>query len=143
MAHNHDGESPEDGNQRRCRSRKSNNLRLRQRRIRYDIDQSESPSEDSSFTLGDDREDKDDANDPLPHDISKPRTRRMGVYRKKTATRGGEGGVKYTCDVCSVDITSTVSSRARLPPSNAYKSLIYSRFVSDAPMLSVPTMTSV
>ncbi|KAG7149115.1 Transcriptional adapter 2 like protein [Verticillium longisporum] len=35
----------------------------------------------------------------------------MGVIRKKTATRGGEGGVKYHCDVCSVDITSTVRIR--------------------------------
>lgn len=33
----------------------------------------------------------------------------MGVIRKKTATRGTEGGTKYHCDVCSVDITSTVS----------------------------------
>lgn len=33
----------------------------------------------------------------------------MGVIRKKTAARGGEGGVKYVCDVCSADITSTVS----------------------------------
>lgn len=32
----------------------------------------------------------------------------MGVIRKKTAVRGGEGGVKYHCDVCSADITSTV-----------------------------------
>lgn len=32
----------------------------------------------------------------------------MGVIRKKTATRGTEGGTKYHCDVCSVDITSTV-----------------------------------
>ena len=32
----------------------------------------------------------------------------MGVIRKKTAARGGEGGVKYVCDVCSADITSTV-----------------------------------
>lgn len=36
----------------------------------------------------------------------------MGVIRKKTATRGGEGGVKYVCDVCSSDITSTVSTRS-------------------------------
>ncbi|PFH59949.1 hypothetical protein XA68_11658 [Ophiocordyceps unilateralis] len=35
----------------------------------------------------------------------------MGVIRKKTATRGGEGGVKYVCDVCSSDITSTVRIR--------------------------------
>ncbi|KEY66317.1 hypothetical protein S7711_02779 [Stachybotrys chartarum IBT 7711] len=35
----------------------------------------------------------------------------MGVIRKKTATRGGEGGVKYVCDVCSSDITSTHPSR--------------------------------
>ncbi|RDW58150.1 hypothetical protein BP6252_13561 [Coleophoma cylindrospora] len=32
----------------------------------------------------------------------------MGVIRKKTAARGAEGGVKYVCDVCSADITSTV-----------------------------------
>ncbi|RAO70160.1 uncharacterized protein BHQ10_006172 [Talaromyces amestolkiae] len=32
----------------------------------------------------------------------------MGVIRKKTATRGTDGGTKYHCDVCSVDITSTV-----------------------------------
>lgn len=38
----------------------------------------------------------------------------MGVIRKKTATRGGEGGVKYVCDVCSADITSTVS-KDKLP----------------------------
>ncbi|KAM0562383.1 hypothetical protein ACHAPJ_002073 [Fusarium lateritium] len=35
----------------------------------------------------------------------------MGVIRKKTVTRGGEGGVKYVCDVCSSDITSTVRIR--------------------------------
>ncbi|CAD6499949.1 BgTH12-04054 [Blumeria graminis f. sp. triticale] len=35
----------------------------------------------------------------------------MGVIRKKTATRGAEGGVKYVCDVCSADITSTVRIR--------------------------------
>jgi hypothetical protein len=34
--------------------------------------------------------------------------RSMGVIRKKTAARGTEGGTKYHCDVCSVDITSTV-----------------------------------
>ena len=33
----------------------------------------------------------------------------MGVIRKKTGTRGTEGGLKYICDVCSADITSTVS----------------------------------
>jgi hypothetical protein len=39
----------------------------------------------------------------------------MGVIRKKTISRGGEGGVKYVCDVCSSDITSTVGSLAMLP----------------------------
>jgi hypothetical protein len=33
----------------------------------------------------------------------------MGLIKKKTASRGTEGGVKYVCDVCSSDITSTVS----------------------------------
>src|SRR5215468_6600240 len=32
----------------------------------------------------------------------------MGLIKKKTAIRGTEGGVKYVCDVCSVDITATV-----------------------------------
>ncbi|KAI9824076.1 MAG: Transcriptional adapter ada2 [Thelocarpon impressellum] len=35
----------------------------------------------------------------------------MGVIKKKTATRGTEGGVKFVCDVCSADITSTVRIR--------------------------------
>jgi len=41
----------------------------------------------------------------------------MGVIRKKTAARGGEGGVKYVCDVCSADITSTVRFLFLLPAS--------------------------
>ncbi|KAH9994581.1 transcriptional adaptor-like protein [Xylariaceae sp. FL0662B] len=44
----------------------------------------------------------------------------MGVIRKKTATRGGEGGVKYVCDVCSADITSTVRIRCAHPACNEY-----------------------
>ncbi|KAJ5408078.1 Transcriptional adaptor 2 [Penicillium cosmopolitanum] len=32
----------------------------------------------------------------------------MGVIRKKTASRGTEAGTKFHCDVCSVDVTSTV-----------------------------------
>lgn len=32
----------------------------------------------------------------------------MGVIRKKTISRGTEGGLKYICDVCSADITATV-----------------------------------
>jgi transcriptional adapter 2-alpha len=32
------------------------------------------------------------------------------MIKKKTATRGTEGGVKYVCDLCSADITSTVST---------------------------------
>ncbi|TAQ83427.1 hypothetical protein B7494_g8247 [Chlorociboria aeruginascens] len=42
---------------------------------------------------------------------NRQQTASMGVIRKKTATRGGEGGVKYVCDVCSADITSTVRIR--------------------------------
>lgn len=38
----------------------------------------------------------------------------MGVIKKKTGTRGTEGGIKYVCDVCSSDITSTVR-RAPFP----------------------------
>ncbi|KAJ5907552.1 Transcriptional adapter 2 [Penicillium taxi] len=32
----------------------------------------------------------------------------MGVIRKKTAARGNEAGTKFHCDVCLVDVTSTV-----------------------------------
>lgn len=32
----------------------------------------------------------------------------MGVIRKKTISRGTEGGLKYICDICSADITATV-----------------------------------
>ncbi|EON96710.1 putative transcriptional adapter 2 protein [Phaeoacremonium minimum UCRPA7] len=50
----------------------------------------------------------------------------MGVIRKKTAARGGEGGVKYVCDVCSADITSTCfsegkSSNFHQPASHPYR----------------------
>lgn len=44
----------------------------------------------------------------------------MGVIRKKTANRGGEGGVKYVCDVCSSDITSTVRIRCADPACNEF-----------------------
>lgn len=40
----------------------------------------------------------------------------MGLIKKKTASRGSDGGVKYVCDVCSSDITSTVSSVPERPP---------------------------
>lgn len=33
----------------------------------------------------------------------------MGLIKKKTSSRGTEGGVKYVCDVCSSDVTATVS----------------------------------
>ncbi|RKF64671.1 Transcriptional adapter 2 [Erysiphe neolycopersici] len=44
----------------------------------------------------------------------------MGLIRKKTATRGAEGGVKYVCDVCSADITSTVRIRCADPHCHDY-----------------------
>ncbi|KAI0161933.1 transcriptional adaptor-like protein [Hypoxylon sp. FL1284] len=44
----------------------------------------------------------------------------MGVIRKKAAGRGGEGGVKYVCDVCSADITSTVRIRCAHSACNEY-----------------------
>ncbi|KAH8656214.1 hypothetical protein BGZ60DRAFT_495411 [Tricladium varicosporioides] len=44
----------------------------------------------------------------------------MGIIRKKTATRGGEGGQKYVCDVCSADITSTVRIRCAHSDCNDY-----------------------
>ncbi|KAI9888124.1 MAG: Transcriptional adapter ada2 [Watsoniomyces obsoletus] len=44
----------------------------------------------------------------------------MGVIRKKTARPGTEGGVKCVCDVCSVDITSTVHIRCAHEACNDY-----------------------
>ncbi|PWI71413.1 hypothetical protein PCL_11507 [Purpureocillium lilacinum] len=52
---------------------------------------------------------------PAPTSPTPRRRREMGVIRKKTVTRGGEGGVKYVCDVCSSDITSTVRIRCADP----------------------------
>ncbi|KAA6414899.1 MAG: transcriptional adapter 2 [Lasallia pustulata] len=44
----------------------------------------------------------------------------MGVIKKKTVTRGTEGGVKYICDVCSADITNTVRIRCANSACNDY-----------------------
>lgn len=44
----------------------------------------------------------------------------MGVIRKKTATRGADGGVKFICDVCQIDITSTVRIHCAHPICNDY-----------------------
>ncbi|KAI9750239.1 MAG: hypothetical protein M4579_006558 [Chaenotheca gracillima] len=44
----------------------------------------------------------------------------MGVIKKKTATRGTEGGVKFVCDSCSADITSTVRIRCAHPVCHEY-----------------------
>jgi len=38
----------------------------------------------------------------------------MGLIKKKTAVRTTEGGIKYICDICSVDITATVCLPAGL-----------------------------
>ncbi|KAL8709308.1 MAG: hypothetical protein Q9220_005901 [cf. Caloplaca sp. 1 TL-2023] len=35
----------------------------------------------------------------------------MGVIKRKNIVKGNEGGLKYICDVCSADITSTVRMR--------------------------------
>jgi hypothetical protein len=52
----------------------------------------------------------------------------MGVIRKKTVTRGGEGGVKYVCDVCSSDITSTVGTLAVLAAVSSLFGNVKTRF---------------
>ncbi|KAI1170625.1 hypothetical protein F4777DRAFT_105292 [Nemania sp. FL0916] len=44
----------------------------------------------------------------------------MGVIRKKIAARGGEGGVKYVCDVCTADVTNTVRIRCTHSACNEY-----------------------
>ena len=44
----------------------------------------------------------------------------MGVIRKATASRGSDGGTKYHCDVCSIDITSTVRINCADPDCRDY-----------------------
>ncbi|KAB8267786.1 hypothetical protein BDV30DRAFT_219472 [Aspergillus minisclerotigenes] len=44
----------------------------------------------------------------------------MGVIRKKTASRGTEAGTKYHCDICSVDVTSTVRVSCAHPTCHEY-----------------------
>ncbi|KKK14591.1 putative SAGA complex subunit (Ada2) [Aspergillus rambellii] len=44
----------------------------------------------------------------------------MGVIRKKTASRGTEAGTKYHCDICSVDVTSTVRVSCAHPSCHEY-----------------------
>lgn len=44
----------------------------------------------------------------------------MGVIRKAAASRGSDGGTKYHCDVCSIDITSTVRINCADPTCRDY-----------------------
>ena len=44
----------------------------------------------------------------------------MGVIRKNAASRGNDGGTKYHCDVCSIDITSTVRISCANPACREY-----------------------
>lgn len=46
--------------------------------------------------------------------------RSMGVIRKNAASRGSDGGTKYHCDVCSIDITSTVRISCANPACKEY-----------------------
>ena len=46
--------------------------------------------------------------------------RSMGVIRKNAASRGGDSGTKYHCDVCSSDITSTVRISCANPACREY-----------------------
>jgi hypothetical protein len=67
----------------------------------------------------------------------------MGVIRKKTASRGTEAGTKFHCDVCSIDVTSTVRTPTMSvyhPEANVDPSI---RFASRVHIPPVPNMTSV
>jgi transcriptional adapter 2-alpha len=46
--------------------------------------------------------------------------RSMGVIRKNAASRGTDGGTKYHCDVCSIDITATVRISCANPGCREY-----------------------
>ncbi|KAL8629523.1 hypothetical protein Q9189_004761 [Teloschistes chrysophthalmus] len=75
----------------------------------------------------------------------------MGVIKRKNIVKGNEGGLKYICDVCSADITSTVSElypfqpdAPKLPQAEHFiltEMLIVYRFEYDALNLPVPNMT--
>lgn len=75
----------------------------------------------------------------------------MGVIKRKNIVKGNEGGLKYICDVCSADITSTVSElypfqsdAPKLRRARHFISLgrlIASRFEYDALTRPVPNMT--
>ena len=107
MAPHHQHESGTDGNH--TLNQSSRPHRSTRRNVRYDLD---NPTPKADLEHLEDHS-EDSSNPSVPHEIS---NRRMGVIRKKTATRGGEGGVKYVCDVCSADITSTVSACASSAP---------------------------
>ena len=89
---------------------------------RYGVD--EIASSEAANPGEESREDSQDDNEDQAVNSDDIGDYEMGVYRKKTATRGGEGGVKYTCDVCCGDVTSTVSSCTSFAPTNVFKSLI-------------------
>ena len=65
----------------------------------------------------------------------------MVMIKKKTAVRGTEGGVKYFCDSCSADITSTV----RLLALNLSLSVLTAeaRFVSAVQMPQYVPITTI
>lgn len=74
----------------------------------------------------------------------------MGVIRKKTASRGTEAGTKFHCDVCSIDVTSTVSlnlvvlcSLEDLLSSSETNATPSHRFASRVRIRPAPNMTSV
>lgn len=58
----------------------------------------------------------------------------MGVIRKKTASRGTEAGTKYHCDICSVDVTSTVRRHTHIFFMLAH---IYAIWIGDANVIVV------
>jgi hypothetical protein len=66
-------------------------------------DQSPNTKNDSHYGA---QEDRQSTNSEAEEDERIERS--MGVIRKNAASRGTEGGTKYHCDVCSIDITSTV-----------------------------------
>lgn len=61
----------------------------------------------------------------------------MGLIKKKTAVRTTEGGIKYICDICSSDITATVSFPMLQVPVAAFPGPMVRALVAHAWLLTM------
>jgi transcriptional adapter 2-alpha len=120
-------ETPESRSTRPVRSTRQRKLINYTERIDdYEFDHRKSPSSPSRRPASSSNCDSDDTQDnghsATDSDAEEDARieRSMGVIRKNAASRGGDGGTKYHCDVCSIDITSTVRISCAHPDCREY-----------------------